>query len=45
MGALKAGLRIVHMSEHLVDRKLADLAPRAEKHLGWPLLLVMVLER
>jgi hypothetical protein len=45
MGAVNAGLRIVHMEEHVVDLALAERAPRAEKHVGWPLLLVMVLER
>lgn len=45
MGAVGAGLRIVHISEHLADADLARKAPRAEKHMGWPLLLAMVLER
>jgi ubiquinone/menaquinone biosynthesis C-methylase UbiE len=45
MGAAGAGLRIVHMSEHVADEALVKIAPRAEKHLGWPMLLMMVLER
>jgi SAM-dependent methyltransferase len=41
MGAARAGLRIEHMSEHAADEALVRATPRAEKHLGWPLLLVM----
>ncbi|MGD9690263.1 MAG: class I SAM-dependent methyltransferase [Phycisphaerales bacterium] len=45
-GALGAGLRIEHMSEHAVDEELLRIAPRAAKHgLGWPLLLVMRVSR
>jgi malonyl-CoA O-methyltransferase len=43
MGAVSAGLRIEHMSEHSVDEELVREAPRAEKHMGWPLLLAMKL--
>ena len=43
MGALGAGLIIERMSEHAVDEALVAVAPRAERHLGWPLLLVMKL--
>lgn len=39
--ALRAGLRIEHMSEHIADAELAATHPRAEKYVGWPLLLVM----
>lgn len=45
MGAVGAGLRIVHMSEHIADGELARRAPRAEKHLGWPMLLALAMER
>jgi ubiquinone/menaquinone biosynthesis C-methylase UbiE len=41
MAAARTGLRIDHISEHLVDPALADKCPRAQKHLGWPLLLLM----
>lgn len=41
MGAVKAGLMIDHMSEHMADAELVRQCPRAEKHLGWPLLVVM----
>jgi ubiquinone/menaquinone biosynthesis C-methylase UbiE len=44
MGTSKAGLRFTHMSEHAVSDSLVAKSDRARKHLGWPLLLVMVLE-
>ena len=43
MGALHAGLRIEYLSEHAVDAELVRVSPRAEKYLGWPLLVVMKL--
>lgn len=39
--ATRAGLCIDHMSEHVVDEALVARSPRARKHLGWPLLLLM----
>ncbi len=44
MGAVRAGLRITRLSEHAVDEDLIAMCPRAEKHAGWPLLLVMQAE-
>jgi len=41
--AVRAGLAIESMSEHAADESLARRAPRAEKYLGWPMLLVMQL--
>ncbi|MBI4581692.1 MAG: methyltransferase domain-containing protein, partial [Planctomycetes bacterium] len=41
MGAIRAGLRIRHLSEHTVDASLAARSPRAAKYLDWPILLVM----
>ncbi len=41
--ALAAGLRIVHISEHMVDEVLAARSERAAKYLGWPILLLMSL--
>lgn len=41
MAAINAGLSIDHLSEHAVDDELARRVPRAEKYLGWPLLLMM----
>jgi ubiquinone/menaquinone biosynthesis C-methylase UbiE len=43
MAALGAGLTIEAMTEHAADESLARRAPRAEKYLGWPMLLVMKL--
>ncbi|MGQ0627241.1 MAG: class I SAM-dependent methyltransferase, partial [Phycisphaerales bacterium] len=45
MGAVRAGLSIEAMHEHAADAELVRQAPRAEKHLGWPMLLVMKLRR
>ncbi len=41
MASARAGLSIDLMSEHRVDERLANRRPRAEKYLGWPLLLTM----
>jgi malonyl-CoA O-methyltransferase len=41
--AAAARLRIAHMSEHAVDDDLAAQFPRAQKYLGWPMLLLMKL--
>jgi malonyl-CoA O-methyltransferase len=45
MAAMHAGLRITHMSEHAADEALVAKAPRAAQHLGWPMLLMMGMER
>lgn len=42
--ALKAGLRLNHISEHQPDEAFAKLYPRAEKYVGWPMLVVMRFE-
>ncbi len=39
--ATATGLRIDHMSEHVIDAEVAGHYPRAMKYLGWPTLLVM----
>ncbi len=39
--AAQAGLTIEHISEHVVDEELVARSPRAEKHLGWPILFLM----
>lgn len=44
MGITKAGLRIVHLSEHEADEALVARAPRAGKYLGWPMLFMMQLQ-
>jgi malonyl-CoA O-methyltransferase len=43
MGAVGAGLRLDHASEHAVDDELAARLPRAAKYLGWPMLFLMSL--
>jgi malonyl-CoA O-methyltransferase len=42
---LRAGLQIEEIAERSIDEALAVRAPRAEKYLGWPLLLAMRLRR
>jgi ubiquinone/menaquinone biosynthesis C-methylase UbiE len=41
MAAMRAGLKLEHISEHAVDAALAARSPRAAKYLDWPLLLLM----
>lgn len=41
MAAIRAGLRLDHLSEHDVDEALASQSPRARKYLGWPMLFAM----
>jgi malonyl-CoA O-methyltransferase len=41
MAAVRAGLSLDHMSEHLVDAGLAARSARGRKYLGWPMLLLM----
>ena len=41
MAAFRARLVIGHLSEHAADAALVATHPRAEKYLGWPLLLLM----
>ena len=41
MAAIGAGLFLAHISEHKVDDQLAARSSRAEKYLGWPMLLLM----
>lgn len=43
MGALQGGLRLVEISEHAVDASLVARTGRAERYLGWPMLLLMKL--
>jgi SAM-dependent methyltransferase len=44
MGALGAGCHLRHLSEHAADAALAAQAPRAERYVGWPMLLLMKLQ-
>lgn len=41
--AVANDLAIAHISEHAVDAELARALPRAEKYLGWPMLLMLKL--
>lgn len=41
MAALNSNFTIDHLSEHTGDAELARRCPRAEKYIGWPLLLLM----
>ena len=43
MAALRAGFRIDHIGEHAPDAAFAARYPRAEKYVGWPMLVVLVL--
>lgn len=45
LAAARAGLRITHMSEHIADEALAVRTSRAEQHLGWPMLLMIGMDR
>jgi len=43
VGALAARMRPVVMTEHAPDAALAARLPRAERYVGWPMLLLFVL--
>jgi len=43
MAALRASLKLEHLSEHAANAALAAHSPRASKYLGWPMLLLMKL--
>ncbi|MBF0545894.1 MAG: class I SAM-dependent methyltransferase [Candidatus Riflebacteria bacterium] len=43
MASQKSGLKIEFIGEYEVDEKLCERSPRAQKYLGWPLLLLMKL--
>jgi hypothetical protein len=45
MAALSAGFEIGHLSEHAIDAETAARSARAQKYLGWPMLLMMKLCR
>jgi malonyl-CoA O-methyltransferase len=42
--ALKAGLRVDGLVERSADAALAARSPRAEKYVGWPMLVVLMVE-
>ena len=41
MAAVHAGLRIDHISEHVVPEALAARMERARRYVGWPMLLML----
>jgi hypothetical protein len=41
--AVRVGLAVEGLSEHAPDAAFAAAYPRAEKYVGWPMLLVMTL--
>ena len=43
MAAVRAGLKLDHMSEHEAGADLVARSPRAAKYLGWPMLLLLSL--
>jgi ubiquinone/menaquinone biosynthesis C-methylase UbiE len=43
MAAVRAALKLDHLSEHAPDAEFAARYPRAEKYVGWPMLVVMSL--
>jgi ubiquinone/menaquinone biosynthesis C-methylase UbiE len=45
IAVLRSGLRIVEIVERHVDDPLVVQSPRAEKYMGWPLLLAMNLRK
>jgi ubiquinone/menaquinone biosynthesis C-methylase UbiE len=45
MAAVASALSIEDMSEHAVSAELVKTVPRAERYLGWPMLLMMKLRR
>jgi malonyl-CoA O-methyltransferase len=43
MAAVRAGFRLTNIEEYSPDRQFAAQFPRAEKYVGWPMLVVMQL--
>jgi SAM-dependent methyltransferase len=43
LATLRAGFRIDHIGEHAPDAAFAARYPRAEKYIGWPMLVVLAL--
>ena len=41
MAAVRAGFRFDHLGEHAPDATFAAQYPRAEKYVGWPMLVTM----
>ena len=45
MAAVRAGFRLDDVSEHSPDAELAARVPRAEKYVGWPMLVLLNLRK
>ena len=45
MAAVKAGFLLTDIAEHSPDSEFAAAYPRAAKYVGWPMLVVLSLER
>jgi ubiquinone/menaquinone biosynthesis C-methylase UbiE len=45
MAAIRGGFRIDTIKEYAADAALAARVPRAEKYVGWPMLVVLCLSR
>jgi len=43
MAAIRSGFRLVDVAEHSPDAAFAAKFTRAEKYVGWPMLVVLVL--
>jgi ubiquinone/menaquinone biosynthesis C-methylase UbiE len=43
MAALRAGFHVDAIQEHSPDRQFAQQLPRAEKYIGWPMLVILEL--
>jgi len=41
MAAVRAGFRMESIGEYAPDARFAARYPRAEKHVGWPILVVL----
>ena len=44
MAAMRADLRLETLSEHTASQAFAERYPRAAKHVGWPMLLLLQLQ-
>ena len=45
MAALNAGFVLRHVGEHAPDAEFVGRFPRAERYLGWPMLVLLVMRR
>jgi len=43
MAAVRAGFRLANVEEFAPDAEFASRYPRAEKYIGWPMLVSMSL--